>query len=223
MNNLICHQLFRQKIFPRLHKVVSATNYTLLYTILYNELVILNLLEVVLFHKEAFMDDSECFMDLVDYCVDAVTKLEPFFPAVPSIEAAKAIDVRSSFSELEKQIEEMRFSMGITALSILRYVTDYLKQLPLSVIHRVLETHDLICLMVNTMETHPWLARPPGKNEMQVYEDGAWYPAEAERLTKVEAQVWLSLYNLLVEPEFRKKYEYSDYRQRTVLKVNCLL
>ncbi len=35
--------------------------------------------------------------------------------------------------------------------------------------------------------------------------------------------MWLALYNLLIEPECRKKYQYDENRKETVLKVSYLV
>lgn len=42
---------------------------------------------------------------------------------------------------------------------------------------------------------------------------------ERFQLTKPEAQVWLALYNLLMEPECRRKYEFSSYNKNEILKL----
>lgn len=42
---------------------------------------------------------------------------------------------------------------------------------------------------------------------------------ERFQLTKPEAQVWLALYNLLMEPECRRKYEFTTHNKNEVLKL----
>ncbi len=42
---------------------------------------------------------------------------------------------------------------------------------------------------------------------------------DVEMIGKVEGQIWLALYNLMCEPECRKKYEYDQRRQEIVLGV----
>lgn len=52
--------------------------------------------------------------------------------------------------------------------------------------------------------------------------DDKWVPvADAERLklSKVEGQVWLTLYQLLLNDSCQKKYEFSSSNKATLLKV----
>ena len=43
--------------------------------------------------------------------------------------------------------------------------------------------------------------------------------SEYGRLPKTEAQVWITVYNLFMDPECRKKYELNDERKNNLLKV----
>ena len=39
-------------------------------------------------------------------------------------------------------------------------------------------------------------------------------------LTKTEGQVWLSLFNLLMNPECNQKYDFNSFNKSQILKVN---
>lgn len=43
--------------------------------------------------------------------------------------------------------------------------------------------------------------------------------AEKYQLSKVEGQIWISLYELILNPHCTSKYEYTDYKKNQVLKV----
>ena len=42
---------------------------------------------------------------------------------------------------------------------------------------------------------------------------------ERFQLTKIEGQVWISLYELLLNPQCLSKYDYTDYKKNQILKV----
>lgn len=43
--------------------------------------------------------------------------------------------------------------------------------------------------------------------------------SEKYQLSKVEGQIWISLYELLLNPHCSSKYEYTEYKKNQVLKV----
>lgn len=46
--------------------------------------------------------------------------------------------------------------------------------------------------------------------------------SEYGKLPKTEAQVWIAIYNLFMDPDCRKKYELNDERKNNLLKVTHL-
>ena len=57
---------------------------------------------------------------------------------------------------------------------------------------------------------------------MEVHDRGTWTAMDASerlRVGSVDAQVWLSLNNLIVDRRARTKYEYDDFRKNTVVRL----
>lgn len=55
------------------------------------------------------------------------------------------------------------------------------------------------------------------------YVDNKWKLVplnERFQLTKLEGQIWISLYELLLNPICASKYEYTDYKKNQILKVS---
>jgi hypothetical protein len=118
----------------------------------------------------------------------------------------------------------MDFTVAINSLSILRYITDAILTAPLSVMTRLLNDHDVICNLVHVIEKAPWLKSQ--NKTFEKFEDGRWKIVSKDDvllLGKVEAQIWLSLYNLLIEPECQKKYKYNMHNHAIVLRVRLYL
>ncbi len=58
--------------------------------------------------------------------------------------------------ELREQSTTLLFNIAMKTVSILRYVADHLSSHPLSVTTRLLNTHNLPCLLVTLLEESPW-------------------------------------------------------------------
>lgn len=57
------------------------------------------------------------------------------------------------------------------------------------------------------------------------YIDNKWKHVSANekfQLTKIEGQIWISLYELILNPNCHSKYEYTDFKKNQILKVNIL-
>ncbi|KAB1264704.1 Zinc finger MYND domain-containing protein 10 [Camelus dromedarius] len=121
--------------------------------------------------------------------------------------------------ELQKQAELMEFEIALKALSVLRYITDCVDSLSLSTLSRMLSTHNLPCLLVELLEHSPWSRRERGK--LQQFESGHWQtvvPSEQQKLSKLDGQVWIALYNLLLSPEARARYCLTSFAKGQLLK-----
>ncbi|XP_006511693.1 zinc finger MYND domain-containing protein 10 isoform X1 [Mus musculus] len=126
--------------------------------------------------------------------------------------------------ELQKQAEMMEFEISLKALSVLRYITDCVDSLSLSTLNRMLRTHNLPCLLVELLEHSPWSRRVGGK--LQHFESGRWQtvaPSEQQKLNKLDGQVWIALYNLLLSPEARARYCLTSFAKGQLLKLQAFL
>ncbi|XP_043443345.1 zinc finger MYND domain-containing protein 10 isoform X5 [Prionailurus bengalensis] len=126
--------------------------------------------------------------------------------------------------ELQKQAELMEFEIASKALSVLRYITDCVDSLSLSTLNRMLSTHDLPCLLVELLEHNPWSRREGGK--LQQFEGGRWQtvaPSEQQKLSKLDGQVWIALYNLLLSHEARARYCFTSFAKGQLLKLQAFL
>ncbi|XP_006169437.1 zinc finger MYND domain-containing protein 10 isoform X3 [Tupaia chinensis] len=126
--------------------------------------------------------------------------------------------------ELQKQAELMEFEIALKALSVLRYITDCMDSLSLSTLSRMLSTHNLPCLLVELLEHSPWTRREGGK--LQQFEGGRWQTvatSEQQKLSKLDGQVWIALYNLLLSPEAQARYHLTNFVKGQLLKLRAFL
>ena len=120
----------------------------------------------------------------------------------------------------EDQKKEIEFNCCMYSLTIFRFITDQLKELSPGIINRILEKHDTPISLVYIIEDSPFKKKE--KSGFKKYNGNKWETVQYDEYLKVsqyEAQVWLAINNLLVEPETRNQYEYNNFRKETVLRV----
>jgi hypothetical protein len=91
--------------------------------------------------------------------------------------------------ELEKNHEDIEFSCGMICFSLIRFISDYMSDLSVPIVHQMLEANDIPCVLVPLLEIKPWL-RKNKRGENEIYEDQKWRvikPEDESRLPKIEA------------------------------------
>ncbi|NXK56806.1 ZMY10 protein, partial [Chauna torquata] len=237
IGELISAEVWKHKVFPvlcRLEDFHPRSTFPI-YMVLHHEATIINLLETVFFYKEICESAGDSILDLIDYCHRKLTLLaarsasgqaatrEELHPK----ELASLSPMQSVLAppqELQKQAEVMEFEISLKALSVLRFITDQVDSLPLSALTRMLNTHNLPCLLVELLERCPWSCREAGK--LKKFENGAWHvvpPEDRVKMTKLDGQVWLALLNLLLDPECQRKYHFDGFNKSQLLKLRAFL
>ncbi|KAM5234513.1 zinc finger MYND domain-containing protein 10 isoform 3-T3 [Hipposideros larvatus] len=221
VEELIAVEMWKQKVFPVLCRLedFKPHNTFPIYMVVHHEASIINLLETVFFHKEVCESAEDTVLDLVDYCHRKLTLLvaRSGHGGPPEKEESQ---YSTPMQELQKQAELMEFEIALKALSVLRYITDCVDSLSLSTLNRMLSTHNLPCLLVELLEHSPWSRREGGK--LQQFEGGRWQtvaPSEQQKLSKLDGQVWIALYNLLLSSEARARYCLTSFAKGQLLKI----
>ncbi|XP_008945670.1 PREDICTED: zinc finger MYND domain-containing protein 10, partial [Merops nubicus] len=162
IRELISVEIWKHKIFPVLCQLEDFKPRSTfpIYMVLHHEASIINLLETVFFYKEICKSAEDSILDLIDYCHRKLTLLAARNTsgqgAAPVELHPEELSSPSSMQELQKQAEMMEFEISLKALSVLRFITDQVESLPLSVLTRMLNTHNLPCLLVELVEHCPW-------------------------------------------------------------------
>ncbi|NXK88545.1 ZMY10 protein, partial [Formicarius rufipectus] len=219
IGELISVEIWKYKVFPVLCQLEDFKPRSTfpIYVVLHHEASIINLLETVFFYKEICESAEDSILDLIDYCHRKLTLL-----AARSTSGQAAVLVPPQ--ELQKQAETMEFEISLKALSVLRFITDQVESLPLSALTRMLNTHNLPCLLVELVEHCPWSCWEAGK--LKKFENGVWHvvtPEDQVKMTKLDGQVWLALINLLLSPECQRKYHFNGFNKSQLLKLRVFL
>merc|ERR1719230_337450 len=91
---------------------------------------------------------------------------------------------------LEAQSEAIRWNTGVCCMSLLRFLTDHLPELPLSVYARLLDQYDVLMLLVPLLERKPW-EQTSDDGTQRRFLSGHWTrtpEAELRKMHKCEAQ-----------------------------------
>ncbi len=64
--------------------------------------------------------------------------------------------------------------IAMKSLSLIRYLSDNLEDLPLGLTMRMVVTHDIPVLLIWLLVEKPWVRRPKNKAEEMVYQGTDW-------------------------------------------------
>ena len=84
-----------------------------------------------------------------------------------------------------------------------------------------MENNDIPCVLVPLLEAKPWI-RTNARGEQEKFEDQQWTVIQSHergRLTKIEAQVWLTVYNMFMTNDSSRKYEMTNFRKQNLLRL----
>ena len=174
IHDLLIIEAWKEFIYPLLSERLAGRNSMRLYFIFYHEATVVNLLECFLYHKHVCEAGGEKILELVDYVarklsrlnggydfrsVDAVAKGFSGASADAAKEFASALECRTPIEELTQHFTEIEFRVCISACSVARFLTEHADVVPLSVLSRITDTHDLLMLFIPLIENPPWTRR----------------------------------------------------------------
>lgn len=222
--DLILIEAWKEQIWPLVKAKVARFSSLRSYIPVYHEATVSNLLEVCLFHRTSCEEAGDALVDLVDWCVRKLRYLlsTPNSELVRQVSSAKEAAEWDDVRMLDEQFLECEFQVCMCVISIIRFLTDHRVAMPLAVTTRLLETHDVLMLLVPLMEKAPWVRKNKINGRIEKFEDHEWQPVEADdegRLPKLHTQVWLAIYNLVMDGECRSRYELSSMRRENLLRL----
>jgi zinc finger MYND domain-containing protein 10 len=191
---------FRRCLLPHIvsdGRVAASASHVRLYFCLYHEASLVNLLECLLYHDYAAESLGDAAIDLVDFCV---ARVEELVAGVYSAREAPAVAAGTGSGTVQEQsrrwLSDIGFSVSIASVTILRYISEHLPKLQLSVMARVLDRHDVILLQVPLIENPPWVRRVDGA-KWQKWVGNVWQDVDPRDLMKIspcEGQPWREFY-----------------------------
>ena len=234
IHELVVIEAWRENVYPLIQMDLAKAGGMRGYFALYHEATLANLLEVALYHDYALEAIGEPLIELLDWAVRRLVYLNALPPDHSELwapqaltagkdlqEGLKKIRDRTPEEDQKRQYREVQFKVGVSAVVISRYLCEHASKISLSVFSRLIDTHDLLMLLVPLLDNPPWTRRTD-RGKWQKYDDQKWSdvaPANLMKLTKLEGQLWLALYNLLCDKEFRQRYYFNTHRKDSLLRV----
>ena len=243
LGDIIMTDVWKRFVFPAMKQLGHEPKTSIfLYTGLYHEVTVISLLESALFHGEAVESLDENLLDLIDFIYRKLMDLTSDWPfdfgddsdyqegaKKSSSTTEEGNNQWSCFDELGKQDTALKFGVTMKCLNILRYIIDQCAtgQLPLSVSNRLLVVFDFPLLLVQIMDSKPWMRQVNNGKTTLVYVDTRWKPIQSpddiEKMSSAEAQVWLGLYQLLMTQDLQRKYDFNSFRRSVFAKLRTHL
>ncbi|KAF4747102.1 Zinc finger MYND domain-containing protein 10 [Perkinsus olseni] len=219
IGELILIWTWKTRVYPLISSKLARLSSLRNYVPLYHEATVINLLEVFLFHQDGVEAAGDTTVDLVDYCS---SKLAGFLElhakrVKQSLRLAEEtpenrrqrLIAQTDEEVLDSQYDEIELQVCMCALSIVRFLCEHRAHCPLTLTTRLLETHDILMTLVPLLEAAPWIRKTPSRG-VEKFEDNSWKPMNdasgSVRMPKAQGQVWLSIYQLLMDPVCRQQY-----------------
>uniref|UniRef100_A0A8C9S606 Zinc finger MYND domain-containing protein 10 n=1 Tax=Scleropages formosus TaxID=113540 RepID=A0A8C9S606_SCLFO len=198
---LICEmilvEIWKLKVFPIICQLQDFNPKSMfpLYMVIHHEATIINLLETILFHREACEAAEESILDLVDYCHRKLVVLAG----------------RTDSTVVAIMVMIIMWTKGVLSV---------FSSLSLSALNRLLCTHNMPCVLVQLIEHCPWSRQ----QEKYIDGRWHQIPKEDQlKMTKLDGQVWIALHNLLLRPECQMKYDFNNFNKSQLLKLRGFL
>jgi zinc finger MYND domain-containing protein 10 len=212
---------FKSYIYPKIKSKIPESASCKMYICLYHEAVVVNLLENFMFHVTACQTSEDYIIDIIEYCYTKISKaMNNKQSEITNKSSEKKSDSLSNEQEMDNKFEEIEFYISMACLSILRYITDHLQALPFPVKNHIMNIKDIPMLLVALMESKPWL-KNDDKGGLLLFENNQWSPISeySNKLPKLEAQIWISIFNLMMNVENNQKYEITEFRKSNLLRL----
>lgn len=221
-----CVLIWRTKILPQILADEYDVNSTfVLYSILYHEAVAISLMEILLYHENGCQALGDAAIDLIDYCAQAIVQLIGLshLKHVQDNVDAKSLQAETADEELDRQNKDLQYKIGLRCLTILSFIADKIDVMPISVVRRMVVTHDVPCLLCEILNCQPWIRN---LNGVEKFIDDKWISIvdiDVIKVTKIEAHVWFCLRQLLFSKDAMRFYEINEFRQREISKCQEFL
>lgn len=234
IHDLLLIEVWKESVYPLLLDELAGRNSMRIYFILYHEATLINLLELFFYHKHLCEAGGDKVLEVVDFVARKLARLNnPHYDfRMDGIEKkntvnkdakeyAASLESRTPKDELKDHFAEIDYRVCTSAVSICRFICEHADALPLSVVSRITDTHDLLILLVPLIENPPWTRRSNTGKWLKVI-DHKWTevkPIDLLKITKLEGQPWLSIYHLCAKEVFASKYHFNSFRKGQLLRV----
>jgi len=240
IHDLLLIEAWKTHVYPLLVDELAGKNNMRLYFILYHEATVVNLFEVFFYYKHVCESIGEKMLEMADYIARKLARLnDPTYnfrdcdltatgpsgagddPAAAAKSYAAQLEARTPIDELTQHWKQIEFRTSIACVGLARFLSEYADVLPLSTISRITDTHDYLMMLIPLIENPPWTRRLENKKWQKLI-DQKWQivaPIDLLKITKLEGQPWIAVYQLLAKEVFRERYHLNSFRKGQLLRI----
>lgn len=211
LNILIHNLIVLESWLQKSEQLISKMNdpfQSKLYFVFYHHAISANLLEICLYHQESLSEiNNDLLLELIDWCTRKII-------------LSQSLKKGGAPQDLKAKANALNFSICSSAITIIRYISQNISSLNLSVVDRIYNFHDIPTLLVPLIKQNPWKYQKNGKS--MAFINQQWTEIkkrEKERLIAVETQIWLSLCFLICNPVANQNYQIDDVRKNALLPI----
>jgi len=227
--NLVTTEVWKEKVFPLIVDRIDDALSLRTYFILFEEATLVTMLQILLFHPSsmaegASSDDGDAaLLELTDYVHRKLLSV-----AAGNVDAKHFnghLTEDDAAEKLKKQRQHFEYTICSGCVSIARFLSEHLSRASISVLERVVNTHEMVLVLITLIEASPWTVRKEkgiekfnGNNRFVAVDGNNRF-----RLTKLEGELWLAVYNLLLDESCAAKFELTEQRRAHILRLRPLL
>ncbi|XP_066989620.1 zinc finger MYND domain-containing protein 10 [Macrobrachium rosenbergii] len=240
--HLLMGESWRLHLLPLVwkHGTPPASSLPLM-LVLQTESAALTILESLVFHEESAEVLDALVLDIIDYCVRQLTFLTSYVqyhegPPYTPEEAFKVAEgaqsncksaesgeetVNTIQGEVSGEKNRLGMALACRSVAVIQLLTACRSKLPLCAMTSLLQTHDVPQLLATLLQLTPW--KTIHKDTAYDFQDGQWVPEKVTEssgpVNRIEGQIWVTLYTLLMDQETLSMYELSRGRRAALLKI----
>eukprot|EP00474_Spongospora_subterranea_P004847 CRZ05305.1 hypothetical protein [Spongospora subterranea] len=221
IHRLITLEAFRHNILPEFFKSdIDDVTAIKLYLILYQETTVFTILLTSFYQLSAIESVMDFLVEICDYCHRRLLTLNSGLSYPDGEHNRSSMELEPVLARLNRQKRTMEFGLCADAISMIRLISDHIDSLPLGLVTRMLNRQDILLSLVTVLDSGVFNRREEGKVEK--FSDQEWRPVQGNdqfKLTRLEGNIWIAIYNFTMSPTCRQKFELDEYRLETLLKL----
>lgn len=218
VSELLTSEIWRENVIPIMTKTddFKPISTIPLYLSLYNEAVIVNLLETICYNCDVVESIGELCVDLVDYCYRTLSYLYGMNQADNGVKDEVKESNQTPRDLVEKYQRSTLIEYGAKCISILRYISEAGDSIPLDAHTRIIRKLNVPNLIVALLDDGcPWIRSD------SFYQSGSWHKKE-NPLCPHEINMLLLLRQLLLSDEM-SSYEFHQQNINSLNRVQKFL
>eukprot|EP00919_Chromeraceae_sp_WS-2016_P076532 GHVR01180802.1.p1 GENE.GHVR01180802.1~~GHVR01180802.1.p1 ORF type:complete len:392 (+),score=107.15 GHVR01180802.1:46-1221(+) len=244
IHELIVIEGWKDLIHPHLRNLMSNLPTIKSYIPLYHESVIVNMLEMFLYHARAAEACGDTLDDLLAYCAAKLLKLNntPKDELTSVMGSIKDELELTAIEDHDRMKRDCDFGVCMSCIVLVRMIADHAHThtLPPSIFNTMLNTHDFPLLLAPLLDIQPWHRHTQPHThtltdtqthtttpQLQRYEESQWKRLESchdpNQLPLYASQVLLALYSLVMSEECARNYQLNSSRKAALLKIRPYL